>query len=250
MSDSASATSLDFDRADFSNSGGGHAAPACAKCAGALQGSYYTLGEDMLCEACHYQTQAAGPPGSMFTRAFGALALGVVAAVVAGALWMLVTELTGYELGIVAIAVGLGVGVAVRIGARGVGGVGYQLLAVGLTYSAIVMTYVPVIVAELRNNEEIMAGFETAAGEEEALAEPAAAGDGGRAALDPGAITATLYVLAVPLAFAAPFLMGLGNAIGILIIGFALWEAWKINRRVELKAQGPFRLGVDTAAVG
>ena len=41
---------------------------------------------------------------------------------------------------------------------------------------------------------------------------------------------------------AAPFLGGFENIPGILIIGFALWEAWKMNRRVPLQVEGPFRL--------
>jgi hypothetical protein len=233
-----------------SQAGGG--AAICSKCSGALRGSYYTLGEQMLCERCHFEMRSAGPSGSMFTRALGALLVGVIAAVMAGALWLLVTELTGYELGIIALAVGFMVGVAVRIGSRGVGGLGYQLLAVFLTYSAIVMTYVPSIVQEMRSSDEIMAGFHEAA--EQAVVVPASAegGDAVAPALgDEGAITATLYVLAVPLAYAAPFLMGFQNVIGILIIGFALYEAWKINTRVPLETKGPFRLGADGAsAVG
>jgi hypothetical protein len=44
-------------------------------------------------------------------------------------------------------------------------------------------------------------------------------------------------------AMAAPFLGGFENIIGIFIIGFALWEAWKINRRTPMQIEGPFRLG-------
>ena len=143
------------------------------------------------------------------------------------------------------IVVGLMVGVAVKTGARGVGGLGYQLLAVFLTYSAIVMTYVPDIVGELRSNDQVMESFQAAG----AGGEGQAAADGSVPAVDEAAVTGMLYVLAVPIAYAAPFLMGLQNLIGIAIIGFALYEAWKINRRVVLQMQGPFRLGADEAAV-
>jgi hypothetical protein len=37
--------------------------------------------------------------------------------------------------------------------------------------------------------------------------------------------------------------MGFQNIIGILIIGFGVYEAWKLNRRVPLEIAGPFRLG-------
>ena len=41
---------------------------------------------------------------------------------------------------------------------------------------------------------------------------------------------------------AAPFLVGAQNIIGLLIIGFALFEAWKINKRVPVRIAGPFQL--------
>ncbi len=36
---------------------------------------------------------------------------------------------------------------------------------------------------------------------------------------------------------------GIHNPIGLLIVGFALWEAWKINKRVPLVFSGPFAVG-------
>ena len=40
----------------------------------------------------------------------------------------------------------------------------------------------------------------------------------------------------------APFLGGFENIIGIIIIGIGLYEAWKLNRRVELTISGPHAL--------
>lgn len=244
MSQSApSQHSLDLERADFSDAG----SASCASCSVALSGFYYTQGERTLCERCFLEVRDAGPPGNAVTRASGALALGGVAAVLAGGLWMGVTQLTGYEIGLIALVVGFGVGVAVRIGSGGVGGIGYQLLAVFLTYSAIVMTYVPMIVDEFQANEEIQAQLQTAATGAEAAATP-----DGEAPLpmDAAALTFSLYLLAVPLAYAAPFLAGLENIIGLLIIGFALYEAWKLNKRVPEELAGPFQLGTGGAPVG
>jgi hypothetical protein len=50
------------------------------------------------------------------------------------------------------------------------------------------------------------------------------------------------------LSLAAPFLGGAQNAIGLLIIGFALWEAGKLNRRRQLAITGPYQLGTAPAA--
>jgi hypothetical protein len=44
-------------------------------------------------------------------------------------------------------------------------------------------------------------------------------------------------------AFAAPFLSGASNIIGILIIGIALYEAWKLNKRVPVS--GPFQFAAE-----
>jgi hypothetical protein len=46
----------------------------------------------------------------------------------------------------------------------------------------------------------------------------------------------------IGIAAAAPVLAGAQNIIGILIIGFALWEAWKLNRGVKLVFSGPFAM--------
>jgi hypothetical protein len=41
----------------------------------------------------------------------------------------------------------------------------------------------------------------------------------------------------------APILAGASNIIGLLIIGIAVFEAWKLNKRVQLDITGPFRVG-------
>ena len=209
----ASVDSLDFERAD-------RTAGACAQCAAPITDRYYTLGSHLLCESCHLAFQNAKAPGNAASRFFGAAALGAVAAAIGCALWMVVTELTGYEIGLIAIAVGYIVGIAVHVGARRVGGPVYQLLAVFLTYTAIVMTYVPMILNQLM-----------------------ASGDSGGSAV-------LAWYTAVPLAYAVPFLMGFENIIGILIIGFALWQAFRMNARVKIELQGPFRLEARDPEIG
>src|SRR5438067_2485638 len=53
---------------------------------------------------------------------------------------------------------------------------------------------------------------------------------------------ALLAVIVLGLAVAGPFLGGASNLMSLVIIGIALYEAWKINRRV--KVSGRFRAGV------
>jgi hypothetical protein len=52
-------------------------------------------------------------------------------------------------------------------------------------------------------------------------------------------------------ACAAPFLAGLQNIIGLVIIGIGVYQAWKLNRRVPLVITGPHVLSsAGAAAVG
>jgi len=146
----ASLGSLDFERAETTS----NSAPACAQCATPITDRYFTLGSHTLCEACHFAFQNMKAQGNPATRFVGAAGLGGIAAAVGCGIWMTVTEFTGYEIGLIAIAVGYIVGLAVHVGSRRVGGLAYQLLAVVLTYSAIVMIDVPMIAAQLNASEE------------------------------------------------------------------------------------------------
>jgi hypothetical protein len=51
-------------------------------------------------------------------------------------------------------------------------------------------------------------------------------------------------VALLALAAAAPILAGFQNIVGMLIIGFALFEAWRQNQRLQLAITGPYRVGV------
>ena len=261
--------SLDFERADKAS----HSASACAQCATPITDRYFTLGSHVLCESCHIAFQNAKAPGNAASRFFGAAALGTAAAAIGCALWMLVTELTGYEIGLIAIAVGYLVGMAVHVGARRMGGVAYQLLAVFLTYSAIVMTYVPMIADQFMAAEGAQQEAQTDLSDDSqtapsgdsqtTLSEEWAEGDTANSAPSagasenveapvtrPGVDELAAWVAAIPIAYMLPFLMGFENAIGILIIGFALWQAFRMNARPKIDLQGPFRLEARDAALG
>ena len=276
--------SLDFERADQAS----HSASACAQCATPITDRYFTLGSHVLCEPCHIAFRDAKAPGNAASRFIGAAALGTVAAAIGCALWMLVTKLTGYEIGLIAIVVGYLVGMAVHIGARRVGGVAYQLLAVFLTYSAVVMTYLPMIANQIMTDEglrqEIRNGISdgaqaglsdgartllpddsqtTPSGDSQtALSNERTADDTANSAPSTSAsenreapVTRSgteelvAWIAAIPIAYMLPFLMGFENAIGILIIGFALWQAFRMNARAKIDLQGPFRLEARDATL-
>ena len=235
--------SLDFERAQFS---GDTPAAACAVCNRQLTDEYYQVNESVACPDCRQRAEAEMTSGSPARRFATASLFGVVAGLVGCAIYWAVGWLTGYEFGLIAIVVGYLVGVAVRAGSARRGGLPYQLLATALTYAAIAGTSVPGIVSELyRQRDQQVVDAQSAdpsayqGGPQ--LAESAPAGGlavAGRFAL----FAAVVFGLSMAL----PFLAGFENIIGIIIIVIGLWQAWKLNPRMQLEITGPYRVAAGS----
>lgn len=264
---------LSFDRATPAEETAAATTVQCVACSAALT-SYYEVNGQIACERCQGALAAArrAPHLGPFLRAAG---LGILAAVAGSILYYAVAKLTGYELGLIAIVVGLLVGLAVRRGSRSRGGWRYQALAIALTYVSIASTYVPRVLDALREREhreqpaaqtgpapapQPVAPAPTAAPPQSAAdgdaATPAAAPSAAPAAAPaPAAPPSTeprqsslgslLLALVTLLAFtlALPFLAGFDNIMGLIIIGIALYEAWKVNRAAPFRVSGPYRVG-------
>ncbi|RPJ75425.1 MAG: hypothetical protein EHM24_04310 [Acidobacteria bacterium] len=257
---------LQFDRADFGT--GAAPALACANCAAPIASAYYETGGKTICEACRYTLEAFMESRAGVGGAVKAVLAGLGAAIAGGVLYYAVLALSGYEFGLIAIVVGYLVGRAVRWGSGNRGGAFYQAVAVVLTYVAIVGCYVPLIVREVRaraqqeaaaaqqqppgSGGQYSATGTPGGGQNASRAEAPGAGVvQGSTAGDPeapriGAFRAfglfALFVLALP------FLQGFQNILGLLIIGFGLYQAWKLNRRVRLVFDGPFTPGRTASA--
>jgi hypothetical protein len=228
----------------------------CGFCGREAQGVYYQVGDTVACTRCRNE-RAAGPTGSRIGRFSKAIVFGLVAGTLGAAVWYGVRRLTGYEIGLIAIAVGFLVGAGVRAGSGGRGGRRYQVLAVALTYFSICLNYAPDVVGEMfkqAQQEESAEGAEdsgTPPASAEAPADapagapaPATAGDDEAPGLVGALISLALFTaIVIGISLAAPFLGGLQNAIGLLIIGFGLWQAWKMNEGTPLEISGPFRIG-------
>ena len=252
MSDQSSAPSedLQFDKAE-PGEGQSVSPTACAACQKPLASVYYQVNGRPACERCKAQLEYDQMSGSAVGNVLRAGAFGLLAALAGGALWYAVRATTGYEVGLIAIVVGLMVGGAVRAGCRHRGGLGYQVLAVALTYFCICVQYVPDIIKAIREQPTAQAEKASAVSSTTpaqattvATAEPPASLPASPPAANHSTGVILLMAVGLLLAFAmaAPFLGGFQNIIGILIIGFALWEAWKMNRRVPMQIEGPFRL--------
>jgi hypothetical protein len=281
---SSSDDALSFDRADFGPASA--APPTCGVCKRPITGPYYAMPKLTVCPPCrdalNAQVAASRTPRALL-RAAGP---GALAALGGSVVWYAINRITGYELGLVAIAVGYVVGRVVRRGSRGIGGPRYQALAMALTYASITFSYVPYVLQALAHQA---AAAEHRAGNEAAGAPaggdgltpssapssapatatataPATTGGGDSQAPAPSSEHASaqtsqgqrgpvsfgsvLLLIGVVLGFAlaAPFLGGAGNIMGIAMIGIALYEAWKLNVGVRLTFDGPIDPRAATAA--
>jgi hypothetical protein len=241
---------LQFDHAEYAAPG---AATTCVACKNPVSGTYYEVNGRVFCPACRDAVEGYAKGGSGIARFARAALIGSFAACAGFLIYFGVMKLTGWEIGLISILVGFMVGAGVKKGSRHRGGWVYQSLAVFLTYSAIVASYsardIPVFLAEMREKK---AGAPGAA--KEAGKTPEAANPGGQAAPVPepkpeGAARPTalglvaFMVVVLSLCYALPILDGIQQPIGLLIVGFALWEAWKLNKRVPLVFNGPFEAG-------
>lgn len=137
------------------------------------------------------------------------LLFGTGAAIVCSAGYAVITLLSGLELALIAILVGYLVGRAVRLGANGVGGRPFQIMAVVLTYLSITISYVPLILRQV----------------------------------SPGQLLQVLPTI-TGLALISPFLSlqnPVSGILGLVIIGVGLLQAWRQTapRRIMILT-GPF----------
>ena len=181
----------------------------CAECRSAIVDTYYEAGDGVVCAACQTRIASNLEPDLTRGRFSRAARFGTAAAAAAAAVYFGLLAAIGHEVSIALILIGFMAGRGVRIGARGRGGRRYQWLALGLTYLAMVTTYVPFVLK-------------------------------GSDASDAGAL--------LLLAIAAPILEGLGHGLTLIMMAIALGQAWRMNRRVEPKLAGPFRVRAARAA--
>ncbi len=248
---------LQFDKAEVTEESAGTL--ACHACQRHLYDVYYEVDARPTCEMCRFEIENERSRGSGAGRFARALFAGGLAGLVGAGLYYAVLALTGYEVGLVAIVVGFLVGFGVRWGSRGRGGRPYQVLAVAITYVAIVSTYVPFLFEEIQKMEATEAADATPPGatREVASETPAevavvpVAAEGTAGLEEEGEITTGQALGALALfglfVLAIPFLGGFENILGILIIGFGLYQAWQINRHQAFLVEGPFRVGNDAS---
>jgi len=247
---------LQFERAEFAK--GQAPAAACRVCAAELRQSYFAVNGQPVCRACCDKVQQQAERGTPLVRGLRAVGAGAVAALAGAILYYAILAITGYEFGLIAIVVGLMVGKAVNWGGYGRGGWRYQTVAIALTYLAIVSAYVQPLFTAIKKSPTLAA--EAAERDSEKTNAPATAPQAGAAG---GVVTVDAAAEPVPetssgrgeratfgqlmlsaavlgaIVCAAPFLAGVQNIMGLVIIGIGLYEAWKFNKRRQWTISGP-----------
>lgn len=266
------ADDLQFSAVESATPGQTVAAPQCVVCHRPINDAYFTAGDKVVCPDCRNRYEATLRGGSGFWRFVKATALGIAAGIVGAAVWFGITYATDRILAIVSIGVGLLVGVAVRVGSEKRGGIGYQFLAVVLTYLALGVGLAPKLIMDIYEKHKadhpslatsggsraVASTQDSATTRQSATTQQSASSATASGAFDDDdadnappkrlagkglaiAIIAAV-VLVVGVVLLAPIGVAFGSIIGVVIIGIALWEAWRINRSRRLSLAGPFSL--------
>ena len=186
------------------------AASACSACQSALLGSYFQANGQILCDSCAENIRKLlGPADGGFARFLKAAAFGIGGGLAGGAVYFGVLKFAHINASIITILIGWLVGKAVRKGSDGRGGLGFQILAVAITYLTIGLTFMIVSFAD---------------------------GDGHDVS-PVGTVIACIVG-----AFIAPVLAATESILGAIITFFGLMQAWQMNRRINLEITGPHAL--------
>lgn len=121
-----------FSTAEYGTQAG---AETCKLCGQPLLASYYQTTDGKCCEAC---------AGKAFPRA---VLFGLVGAAIGLALYAGFVIMTNIVIGYVSLAVGFIVAKAILLGSKGIGGRRYQVLALILTYLAVSLSFIPILLS-------------------------------------------------------------------------------------------------------
>ena len=239
----------------------------CANCTSPLRATYHMLGQSMICGKCRTQFEGTLVGGTGANRFGRALLFGTGAAIVGAAIYYAILVATGYSIGLLAILVGYMVGRAVNIGSHRKGGRKYQVLAAFLTYFAMSSTYIVDGFRQISDEQKTSATSSATSDSSAIAAQVAAADDGSTAdastsaeapdvagsSSHPGLSTTkkaeaphmsffVALIALIGIVLVAPVIAGFSSPILLLILGFGVYQAWKMNRGITLELSGPFAL--------
>lgn len=235
------ADQLQFDQAEYTATA---PAASCKLCSQPMTDVYYQVNGQVFCPGCRERLQQALRGGSALGRFGRATLYGSLAGLAGAAIYYAVRELTNIDFGLISIVVGLMIGKAVQKGCNARGGWFYQGLAMFLTYSAIVLTYIPPLIESVRQPPAAAAAGPVQPGQPiGAPAAQAAAADNAPQPMARGPVQYLfMAVFLAGFAYAIPVLVGFKFPMSLIIVGIGLYEAWVMNKRVPMVISGPFRI--------
>jgi hypothetical protein len=221
----------------------------CQFCHQPIAGTYYRANDAMACPGCAEKMR-----GELARDTHGAymhgLAYGIGAAIVGLILYATFEIMTGIIIGYASLAVGWMVGKAMMKGSGGVGGRRYQITAALLTYAAVSMAAVPVLIhyAGQQRQQRAQQSQQTQQRPLDAGQQPSEPGQQSQShqptppRMSRGEAIARLALFGI----ASPIIevwqggLSFGWAIGLLILFFGINIAWKITAGRPLEIYGPF----------
>lgn len=236
---------------------------ACASCSRTIRSHYFSVGGSSICDLCKRSLVNASIAAQGWPALIKALMFGLGASIAGAIVYYAVIAITDYEIGLVAILIGYMVGFAVRKATQGFGGRRYQVIAVALTYFAVGLAYVPLVLSQASQETKPTSTVSAAPATPETPATPQPAetpepsevsftaedseparwiGAGGAAK---ALVFLFLFSFALPaIAVFSTFPSGILSAI---IIGVGLRQAWRMTAAAAIDVTGPYKLGQTQA---
>ena len=228
----------------------GRAEDVCKMCRQPISGVYYRANAAMLCGSCAERLQRQIPQDSHAAFVRGII-FGLAGFVLGLVLYAGFVIATGIEIGFVSLAVGWLVGKAVMMGSGGIGGRRYQIAAVLLTYAAVSMAFIPIVIhyASTHRLQQTQTQQKTqppgTASPDNQASRPQqtpSQSSAGQTRPKPK-MAAALGKLAL-VGLVSPFLQfqsGISGVIGLFILFIGMQFAWRITGGVRLAIDGPFQ---------
>jgi hypothetical protein len=236
---------LSFDRADYAAGPG--SGPPCGSCQGPLLGQYWKWQQQILCAGCRDRladTLAASQSAASLGKAAllgGAVALGC------GLAYAIFVAVTKTQLALITIGIAFVIAKVVRKASGGIAGRRFQVLAVVLTYLASAMGYAPAVWSGLTSARTTEQSSQTSPDRSDPPTASSKEATSGSSSADtnakPSAVgLAMAMAILLGITLAAPILAATDAPIGLLIVIFGLWEAWKLSRGLPLAVEGPYQV--------
>jgi len=207
----------------------------CAACHTSIETEYYDVNGHVCCSNCRTTLESAAETPRGATPLLIAGAFGLGAGIVGAIIYYAVIAIANLEIGIVAILIGYMVGYAVRRGARGRGGLRFQILAVVLTYLSIALAYTPIAVKQAMSTNQPAEQTPTTSDQVGEASRPGAGG------VLVGLLFLCAFIAALPvIVVIGSFPSGLISAF-IMFIGMS--QAWKMTGAPFVQVLGPYRVG-------